>query len=170
MSLCTVCHIQLEAHSIVSAFNLLRINTHAYTQICKLQSYLWEATTLLNISLLLSLTICCAHQELHILSCATLSGVQSIFLLSHINPPPPPFPILPPPPSCFSPSSSPVILQEDRGGHLTLQKRWTSFLKTRLTCSLPEYDFHFNMLRSVFALPGQTPQDMLFYGIFGPEW
>lgn len=170
MSLCTVCHIQLEAHSIVSAFNLLRINTHAYTQICKLQSYLWEATTLLNISLLLSLTICCAHQELHILSCATLSGVQSIFLLSHINTPPPPFPILPPPPSCFSPSSSPVILQEDRGGHLTLQKRWTSFLKTRLTCSLPEYDFHFNMLRSVFALPGQTPQDMLFYGIFGPEW
>lgn len=82
----------------------------------------------------------------------------------------PPSPILPPPPSCFSPSSSPVILQEDRGGHLTLQKRWTSFLKTRLTCSLPEYDFHFNMLRSVFALPGQTPQDMLFYGIFGPEW
>ncbi|XP_006783915.1 semaphorin-4G-like [Neolamprologus brichardi] len=62
------------------------------------------------------------------------------------------------------------VCKEDRGGHLTLQKRWTSFLKTRLTCSLPEYDFHFNMLRSVFALPGQTPQDMLFYGIFGPEW
>lgn len=37
MSLCTRgCHIQLEAHSTVSAFNLLRINTHAYTQICKL--------------------------------------------------------------------------------------------------------------------------------------
>lgn len=88
MSLCTRgCHIQLEAHSTVSAFNLLRINTHAYTQICKLQSYLWEASTLLNISLLLSLTICCAHQELHILSRATLSGVQSIFLLSHINTP-----------------------------------------------------------------------------------
>lgn len=60
--------------------------------------------------------------------------------------------------------------QGDRGGRLTLQKRWTSFLKARLTCSLPEYDFHFNMLRSVFAMPGHTPQDTLFYGIFGLEW
>lgn len=60
--------------------------------------------------------------------------------------------------------------QGDRGGHLTLQKRWTSFLKARLTCSLPEYDFHFNMLRSMFVMPGNTPQDTLFYGIFGLEW
>uniref|UniRef100_A0A3P8SZZ6 Semaphorin 4G n=1 Tax=Amphiprion percula TaxID=161767 RepID=A0A3P8SZZ6_AMPPE len=62
------------------------------------------------------------------------------------------------------------VCKGDRGGHLTLQKRWTSFLKTRLTCSLPEYDFHFNMLRSVFVMPGRTPQDTLFYGIFGLEW
>lgn len=71
--------------------------------------------------------------------------------------------------------SSPHMLllfvpQGDRGGHLTLQKRWTSFLKTRLTCSLPEYDFHFNMLRSIFVMHGLTPQDTLFYGIFGLEW
>uniref|UniRef100_A0A3P9PYE6 Semaphorin 4G n=1 Tax=Poecilia reticulata TaxID=8081 RepID=A0A3P9PYE6_POERE len=62
------------------------------------------------------------------------------------------------------------ICKGDRGGHLTLQKRWTSFLKTRLTCSLPEYDFHFNMLRSVFVIHGLAPQDTLFYGIFGLEW
>uniref|UniRef100_A0A3B5M2L5 Semaphorin 4G n=1 Tax=Xiphophorus couchianus TaxID=32473 RepID=A0A3B5M2L5_9TELE len=62
------------------------------------------------------------------------------------------------------------ICKGDRGGHLTLQKRWTSFLKTRLTCSLPEYDFHFNMLRSIFVMHGLTPQDTLFYGIFGLEW
>ncbi|XP_035519167.1 semaphorin-4G-like [Morone saxatilis] len=62
------------------------------------------------------------------------------------------------------------VCKGDRGGRLTLQKRWTSFLKARLTCSLPEYDFHFNMLRSVFAMPGRTPQDTLFYGIFGLEW
>lgn len=37
-------------------------------------------------------------------------------------------------------------------------------------CSLPEYDFHFNMLRSVFVMPGHLPQDTLFYGIFGLEW
>ncbi|XP_078128720.1 semaphorin-4G-like [Sander vitreus] len=62
------------------------------------------------------------------------------------------------------------VCKGDRGGRLTLQKRWTSFLKARLTCSLPEYDFHFNMLRSVFVMPGLTPQDTLFYGIFGLEW
>lgn len=62
------------------------------------------------------------------------------------------------------------VCKGDRGGHLTLQKRWTSFLKTRLTCSLPEYDFHFNVLRSVFVMPGHTPQGALFYGIFGLEW
>ncbi|XP_039995562.1 semaphorin-4G isoform X1 [Xiphias gladius] len=62
------------------------------------------------------------------------------------------------------------VCKGDRGGRLTLQKRWTSFLKARLMCSLPEYDFHFNMLRSVFVMPGHTPQDTLFYGIFGLEW
>ncbi|GAA6223388.1 semaphorin-4G-like [Lates japonicus] len=62
------------------------------------------------------------------------------------------------------------VCKGDRGGRLTLQKRWTSFLKARLMCSLPEYDFHFNMLRSVFIMPGHTPQDTLFYGIFGLEW
>uniref|UniRef100_A0A3P8UXF9 Semaphorin 4G n=1 Tax=Cynoglossus semilaevis TaxID=244447 RepID=A0A3P8UXF9_CYNSE len=62
------------------------------------------------------------------------------------------------------------VCKGDRGGRLTLQKRWTSFLKARLMCSLSEYDFHFNMLRSVFVVPGQTPQDTLFYGIFGLEW
>ncbi|XP_054456416.1 semaphorin-4G-like isoform X1 [Anoplopoma fimbria] len=62
------------------------------------------------------------------------------------------------------------VCKGDRGGRLTLQKRWTSFLKARLTCSLPEYDFHFNMLRSMFVMPGLTPQDTLFYGIFGLEW
>uniref|UniRef100_A0A667XA21 Semaphorin 4G n=1 Tax=Myripristis murdjan TaxID=586833 RepID=A0A667XA21_9TELE len=62
------------------------------------------------------------------------------------------------------------ICKGDRGGRLTLQKRWTSFLKARLMCSLPEYDFHFNMLRSVFTVHGHTPRDTLFYGIFGLEW
>ncbi|KAM6916776.1 semaphorin-4G-like [Xenentodon cancila] len=62
------------------------------------------------------------------------------------------------------------VCKGDRGGHLTLQKRWTSFLKSRLTCSLPEYDFHFNVLRSVFVMHGLTPRDTLFYGVFGLEW
>ncbi|XP_029554652.1 semaphorin-4G [Salmo trutta] len=62
------------------------------------------------------------------------------------------------------------VCKGDRGGLLTLQKRWTSFLKARLVCSLPEYDFHFNVLRSVYTLSGDTPHGTLFYGIFGLEW
>uniref|UniRef100_A0A8K9X097 Semaphorin 4G n=1 Tax=Oncorhynchus mykiss TaxID=8022 RepID=A0A8K9X097_ONCMY len=62
------------------------------------------------------------------------------------------------------------VCKGDRGGLLTLQKRWTSFLKARLVCSLPEYDFHFNVLRSVYTLSGDTPHDTLFYGVFGLEW
>ncbi|KAI7805964.1 semaphorin-4G [Triplophysa rosa] len=62
------------------------------------------------------------------------------------------------------------VCKSDRGGLLTLQKKWTSFLKARLVCSLPDYDFHFNVLRSVFLLEGASPQDSVLYGIFGLEW
>ncbi|XDV50044.1 hypothetical protein PO909_019171 [Leuciscus waleckii] len=62
------------------------------------------------------------------------------------------------------------VCKKDRGGLLTLQKKWTSFLKARLACSLPDYEFHFNVLRSVFFLEGSSSQDSVFYGIFGLEW
>ncbi|XP_051772424.1 semaphorin-4G [Ctenopharyngodon idella] len=62
------------------------------------------------------------------------------------------------------------VCKRDRGGLLTLQKKWTSFLKARLACSLPDYEFHFNVLRSVFFLEGSSSQDSVFYGIFGLEW
>uniref|UniRef100_A0A8C1Z1U6 SEM4G protein n=1 Tax=Cyprinus carpio TaxID=7962 RepID=A0A8C1Z1U6_CYPCA len=48
------------------------------------------------------------------------------------------------------------VCKRDRGGLLTLQKKWTSFLKARLVCSLPDYEFHFNVLRSVFFLEGSN--------------
>ncbi|XP_052007596.1 semaphorin-4G-like [Xyrauchen texanus] len=62
------------------------------------------------------------------------------------------------------------VCKSDRGGLLTLQKRWTSFLKARLVCSLPDYEFHFNVLRSVFFLEGANSEDSVVYGIFGLEW
>ncbi|XP_051946070.1 semaphorin-4G-like [Xyrauchen texanus] len=62
------------------------------------------------------------------------------------------------------------VCKSDRGGLLTLQKKWTSFLKARLVCSLPDYEFHFNVLRSVFLLEGARSQDSILYGIFGLEW
>ncbi|TRY69624.1 hypothetical protein DNTS_032743 [Danionella cerebrum] len=55
------------------------------------------------------------------------------------------------------------VCKRDRGGLLTLQKKWTSFLKARLVCSLPDYEFHFNVLRSVFYLEASSPQDSVFY-------
>ncbi|KAI5606805.1 semaphorin-4G, partial [Silurus asotus] len=62
------------------------------------------------------------------------------------------------------------VCKSDRGGLLTLQKKWTSFLKARLVCSLPDYEFHFNVLRSMFVLEGPTAEDTMLYGIFGLEW
>ncbi|XP_073690236.1 semaphorin-4G [Garra rufa] len=62
------------------------------------------------------------------------------------------------------------VCKRDRGGLLTLQKKWTSFLKARLVCSLPDYEFHFNVLRSMFFMENSSSQDSVFYGIFGLEW
>lgn len=112
-------------------------------------------------------TICCTAQEGRLRLTATMSsaiGESSLYYL--IGPPVP----RPPLPLSFLPNLPSPFHQGDRGGRLTLQKRWTSFLKARLVCSLPKYDFHFNMLRSVFVMPGHVPQETLFYGIFGLEW
>ncbi|KPP74128.1 semaphorin-4G-like [Scleropages formosus] len=58
----------------------------------------------------------------------------------------------------------------DWGGLRTLQKKWTSFLKARLVCSIPDYEFHLNVLRSVFLVEAQPAQSSIFYGVFGLEW
>ncbi|XP_035261023.1 semaphorin-4G [Anguilla anguilla] len=62
------------------------------------------------------------------------------------------------------------VCKSDWGGQRTLQRKWTSFLKARLVCSVPDYDFHLNVLRSVFVVEGQSPQNTVFYGVFGLEW
>ncbi|XP_032357625.1 semaphorin-4G [Etheostoma spectabile] len=62
------------------------------------------------------------------------------------------------------------VCKNDWGGQRTLQRKWTSFLKARLVCSVPEYELHLNILRSVFVLEGRDAQSSIFYGIFGFEW
>ncbi|KAG7492581.1 hypothetical protein MATL_G00015820 [Megalops atlanticus] len=62
------------------------------------------------------------------------------------------------------------VCKGDWGGQRTLQRKWTSFLKARLVCSIPDYDFHLNVLRSVFVVEGRDPQSTVFYGVFGLEW
>ncbi|KAJ8365287.1 hypothetical protein SKAU_G00141180 [Synaphobranchus kaupii] len=62
------------------------------------------------------------------------------------------------------------VCKSDWGGQRTLQRKWTSFLKARLVCSVPDYDFHLNVLRSVFVVEGDSQQNTVFYGVFGLEW
>uniref|UniRef100_A0A4W5NK57 Semaphorin 4G n=1 Tax=Hucho hucho TaxID=62062 RepID=A0A4W5NK57_9TELE len=62
------------------------------------------------------------------------------------------------------------ICKGDWGGQRTLQRKWTSFLKARLVCSVPDYELHLNVLRSVFVLEGPDVHSTVFYGIFGLEW
>uniref|UniRef100_A0AAQ5Z368 Sema domain-containing protein n=1 Tax=Amphiprion ocellaris TaxID=80972 RepID=A0AAQ5Z368_AMPOC len=62
------------------------------------------------------------------------------------------------------------VCKNDWGGQRTLQRKWTSFLKARMVCSVPEYELHLNILRDVFVLQGKDAQSSIFYGVFGLEW
>uniref|UniRef100_A0AAX7V4B7 Semaphorin 4G n=1 Tax=Astatotilapia calliptera TaxID=8154 RepID=A0AAX7V4B7_ASTCA len=62
------------------------------------------------------------------------------------------------------------VCKTDWGGQRTLQRKWTSFLKARMVCSVPEYELHLNILRDVFVLQERDARSSIFYGIFGLEW
>ncbi|KAM6294807.1 homer protein homolog 3 [Aegotheles albertisi] len=62
------------------------------------------------------------------------------------------------------------ICRGDLGGKRILQRRWTSFLKSRLSCSIPELNFHFNIVQDIFLLRRRKWQDSIFYGIFSQQW
>ncbi|XP_030647333.1 semaphorin-4C [Chanos chanos] len=62
------------------------------------------------------------------------------------------------------------VCKGDLGGTRTLQKKWTTFQKARLICSLPERHITFNNLRAVFTLPGADWRTTTFYGLFHAQW
>ncbi|XP_065714502.1 semaphorin-4E-like [Patagioenas fasciata] len=62
------------------------------------------------------------------------------------------------------------VCRSDLGGKRVLQRRWTSFLKSRLSCSVPELNFDFNIVQDVFLLRRRRWQDSVFYGIFSQQW
>ncbi|KAL6475393.1 hypothetical protein MHYP_G00164330 [Metynnis hypsauchen] len=62
------------------------------------------------------------------------------------------------------------VCKGDIGGQRTLQRKWTSFLKARLKCSIPEYELQFNVLRGVYVLEGLSVHDSTLWGVFGLEW
>lgn len=68
--------------------------------------------------------------------------------------------------------SSKTVLQGDIGGERVLQKKWTTFLKAQLLCSLPDDGFPFNIIQDMFVLTS-TPEDWkntVFYGVFTSQW
>ncbi|XP_053126120.1 semaphorin-4C [Hemicordylus capensis] len=62
------------------------------------------------------------------------------------------------------------ICKGDMGGARTLQKRWTTFLKARLVCSIPEQQLHFNRLQGTFTLNGDHWRNTSFFGVFQARW
>lgn len=65
-----------------------------------------------------------------------------------------------------------LVLQGDKGGERVLQKKWTTFLKAQLLCSLPDDGFPFNIIQDMFVLTPR-PEDWkntVFYGVFTSQW
>uniref|UniRef100_A0AAY4C190 Sema domain, immunoglobulin domain (Ig), short basic domain, secreted, (semaphorin) 3B n=1 Tax=Denticeps clupeoides TaxID=299321 RepID=A0AAY4C190_9TELE len=61
------------------------------------------------------------------------------------------------------------ICRNDMGGQRSLVNKWTTFLKTRLVCSVPGSDgteTHFDELRDVFLLQTRDRKNPIFYSVF----
>ncbi|KAG7241089.1 hypothetical protein INR49_025832 [Caranx melampygus] len=62
------------------------------------------------------------------------------------------------------------VCKGDLGGQRTLQKKWTSFLKAKLVCSVPELNFVFNVVHDIFILKEPDWRDTVIYGVFTSQW
>uniref|UniRef100_A0A665UC66 Semaphorin 4D n=1 Tax=Echeneis naucrates TaxID=173247 RepID=A0A665UC66_ECHNA len=62
------------------------------------------------------------------------------------------------------------VCKGDLGGQRTLQKKWTSFLKAKLVCSMPELNFVFNVVHDIFILKESDWRDTVIYGVFTSQW
>ncbi|XP_046873228.1 semaphorin-4D isoform X4 [Hypomesus transpacificus] len=62
------------------------------------------------------------------------------------------------------------VCKGDLGGQRTLQKKWTSFLKAKLVCSMPELNFVFNVVHDVFILKTPDRRETVIYGVFTSQW
>ncbi|KAM3876589.1 semaphorin-4B-like [Diretmus argenteus] len=64
------------------------------------------------------------------------------------------------------------VCKGDKGGERVLQKKWTTFLKAQLLCSLPDDGFPFNIIQDMFVLKpmGDSLENTVFYGVFTSQW
>ncbi|XP_062413096.1 semaphorin-4E-like [Sardina pilchardus] len=60
------------------------------------------------------------------------------------------------------------VCKDDMGGQRTLQRKWTSFLKARLDCSVPEPSLPY-IVQDVFLLSGDSWESGVFYAVFTPQ-
>ncbi|XP_053286809.1 semaphorin-4E isoform X2 [Pleuronectes platessa] len=60
------------------------------------------------------------------------------------------------------------VCKGDMGGQRTLQRKWTSFLKARLDCSLPEPSLP-PIVQDVFLLKHEDWRKSVFYAVFKPQ-
>uniref|UniRef100_A0A8B9Q9B1 Semaphorin 4D n=1 Tax=Apteryx owenii TaxID=8824 RepID=A0A8B9Q9B1_APTOW len=61
------------------------------------------------------------------------------------------------------------VCKRDQGGLRTLQKKWTSFLKARLICTIPDKNLIFNIINDVFILKSPSLKEPVIYGVFTPQ-
>uniref|UniRef100_A0A4W4GDX3 Sema domain-containing protein n=1 Tax=Electrophorus electricus TaxID=8005 RepID=A0A4W4GDX3_ELEEL len=64
------------------------------------------------------------------------------------------------------------VCKGDKGGERVLQKKWTTFLKAQLLCSLPDDGFPFNIIQDMFVLTPKKDdwKSTVFYGVFTSQW
>ncbi|KAM6939192.1 semaphorin-4E [Lycodopsis pacificus] len=60
------------------------------------------------------------------------------------------------------------VCKGDMGGQRTLQRKWTTFLKARLDCSLPEPSLP-PIVQDVFLLKDEDWRESVFYAVFTPQ-
>ncbi|KAK9519185.1 hypothetical protein VZT92_021928 [Zoarces viviparus] len=60
------------------------------------------------------------------------------------------------------------VCKGDMGGQRTLQRKWTTFLKARLDCSLPEPSLPL-IVQDVFLLKDEDWRESVFYAVFTPQ-
>ncbi|KAJ0032287.1 hypothetical protein NQD34_002368 [Periophthalmus magnuspinnatus] len=60
------------------------------------------------------------------------------------------------------------VCKGDMGGQRTLQRKWTSFVKARLDCALPEPSLP-PIVQDVFLLKHKDWRESLFYTVFTPQ-
>ena len=59
------------------------------------------------------------------------------------------------------------VCKTDEGGSNRFRNRWTSFLKTRLNCSVPgDYPFYFDQIQSTTNFFPDPSDNQIFYGVF----